>query len=167
VARELELYAPLVHKGGYLIVLDTVIEDMPTDYFTNRPWDKGNNPMTAVRQFLRHNAVPQMDKLLVSAAPSGFLLCIRNAPKQRSAGPSQRHQHPGVAGCRTRLRFPIIVADGSALENAARNAECSRNAGSNASYFHLPSPPIASRTPSLKQYESFKPIFRGKMASTF
>src|SRR5262249_2563259 len=80
VARELELYAPLVRKGGYLIVLDTVIEDMPTGYFTNRPWDKGNNPMTAVRQFLRHNdrfvVDPQMDKLLVSAAPSGFLLCI-------------------------------------------------------------------------------------------
>jgi hypothetical protein len=46
--------------------------------------------MTAVRQFLRHNdrfvVDRQMDKLLVSAAPSGFLLCIRNAPKQRSAG---------------------------------------------------------------------------------
>jgi glycosyltransferase domain-containing protein len=56
-------------------------------------------------------------------------------------------------------RFPIIVADGSDLENAARNAECCRSTGSNVSYFHLPSPPIASGTFSLKQYEELQTNF--------
>src|SRR5262249_29558467 len=41
VARELELYSPLVKKGGYLVVFDTVIEHMPRGFFSKRPWDRG------------------------------------------------------------------------------------------------------------------------------
>ncbi len=82
VARELELYSPLVRKGSYIVVFDTVIEHMPAGHFSNRPWDKGNNPLTAVQEFLRANkrfAVDRdMDKLLLSSAPGGFLLCVRN-----------------------------------------------------------------------------------------
>jgi cephalosporin hydroxylase len=88
VARELELYSPLVKKGSYLIVFDTVIEHMPVRFFSSRPWDRGNNPMTAVRGFLRRNdrfvVDREMDKLLVSAAPSGYLLCTRDPPKRNS-----------------------------------------------------------------------------------
>jgi len=40
VLKELELYSPLVTKGSYLMVFDTVIEDMPDDFFPDRPWDK-------------------------------------------------------------------------------------------------------------------------------
>jgi cephalosporin hydroxylase len=39
VLRELELYSPLVTKGNYLVVFDTVVEDMPEDFFPDRPWD--------------------------------------------------------------------------------------------------------------------------------
>ena len=53
VLRELELYAPLVTKGCYLVVCDTLIEDMPAGSFPNRPWDKGDNPRTAVDAFLQ------------------------------------------------------------------------------------------------------------------
>jgi cephalosporin hydroxylase len=80
VASELDLYSPLVGKGGYIVVLDTVIEHMPPGFFSKRPWDRGNNPMTAVRRFLRRNrrfiADKDMDKLLVGAAPGGYLRCI-------------------------------------------------------------------------------------------
>jgi cephalosporin hydroxylase len=83
VARELDLYSPLVKKGGYLVVFDTVIERMPLGYFKNRPWDRGDNPMTAVREFLLSNrrfvVDRELDKLLLSAAPEGFLRCVRSA----------------------------------------------------------------------------------------
>ena len=39
VLRELEIYAPLVTKGCYLVVCDTLIEDMPAGSFPDRPWD--------------------------------------------------------------------------------------------------------------------------------
>jgi len=55
VLNELNLYSPLVTKGSYLVVLDTVIEDMPENFFKNRPWGKGNNPKTAVLEFLKNN----------------------------------------------------------------------------------------------------------------
>src|SRR5207249_5598131 len=55
VLRELELYSPLVRKGSYVVVFDTVIEDMPDGSFPDRPWGRGNNPATAVREFLRTN----------------------------------------------------------------------------------------------------------------
>jgi len=48
VLRELQLYSPLVTEGSYLMVFDTIIEDMPKGYFHDRMWDKGNNPKTAV-----------------------------------------------------------------------------------------------------------------------
>ena len=56
VLRELEIYSKLVKSlGSYLIVFDTIIENMPASYFNNRPWDVGNNPMTAVKEFLKKN----------------------------------------------------------------------------------------------------------------
>lgn len=81
VLRELELYSPLVKRGSYLVIFDTVIEDMPEDFFPDRPWGKGNNPKTAVREFLAHNRRFQIDaemegKLLITVAPGGYLKCI-------------------------------------------------------------------------------------------
>jgi len=83
VLRELELYSPLVRRGGYLVVFDTVVENMPPEAFPNRPWGPGNNPMTAVREFLAANDRFVVDedvenKLLISVAPRGYLRCIRD-----------------------------------------------------------------------------------------
>jgi len=83
VSRELELYAPLVTKNSYLIVFDTIIEQMPDDAFTDRSWGKGNNPLTAVHGFLkttdRFEIDQEMnDKLLITVAPDGYLRCIKD-----------------------------------------------------------------------------------------
>jgi cephalosporin hydroxylase len=81
VLKELELYSPLVTKGSYLVVFDTIVDDMPDDFFSDRPWGKGNNPKTAVRDFLKTNerfvvAREIEDKLLITVAPDGYLKCI-------------------------------------------------------------------------------------------
>ena len=81
VLSELEIYAPLVTKGCYLVVFDTLIEDMPEGSFPDRPWDKGDNPRTAVDAFLgktnRFEVDTTMDaKLQISVAPGGYLKCV-------------------------------------------------------------------------------------------
>lgn len=82
VLKELQLYSPLVTKGSYLVVFDTVVEDMPDDFFPDRPWGKGNNPKTAVSEFLQTNDRFEIDtemdnKLLISVAPGGYLRCVK------------------------------------------------------------------------------------------
>jgi cephalosporin hydroxylase len=78
VLRELQLYAPLVTQGSYMVVMDTVIEQLPQDAFPDRPWGRGDSPMTAVQAFLREDRRFEPDasienKLLLTAAPSGYL----------------------------------------------------------------------------------------------
>ena len=78
ILAELEAYAPLVSRGSYCVVFDTIIEDMPADFFSDRPWGKGNNPKTAVREFLKGNEGFEIDKdmenkLLITVAPDGYL----------------------------------------------------------------------------------------------
>jgi cephalosporin hydroxylase len=78
VLQELKLYASLVSAGNYCIVWDTIIEDMPENSFSDRPWGKGNNPKTAVWEFLNGNNDFEIDKniqnkLLISVAPDGYL----------------------------------------------------------------------------------------------
>ena len=53
VLEELRLYAPLVSVDSYLIVFDTVVEDLPSSLINDRPWSKGNNPKTAVFEYLK------------------------------------------------------------------------------------------------------------------
>lgn len=83
VLRELELYSPLVTKESYLVVFDTAIEDMPADFFPDRPWGKGNNPKTAVWEFLKNNKRFEIEKmmenkLLITVSPDGYLKCVKN-----------------------------------------------------------------------------------------
>jgi cephalosporin hydroxylase len=83
VLRELELYAPLVGRGSYLIVFDTVVEAMPDSFFPDRPWGQGDNPRTAVAAFLAANDRFEVDqeienKLLLTVAPGGYLKCIKD-----------------------------------------------------------------------------------------
>lgn len=82
VLQELYAYSPLVSWGCYLVVMDTAIEDMPEDYFPDRPWGKGNNPKTAVHEFLKQTKRFEIDqsiqnKLLITVAPDGYLKCIK------------------------------------------------------------------------------------------
>jgi cephalosporin hydroxylase len=90
VLAELEAYAPLTSKDSYCIVFDTVVEDLPKGLYPNRPWGKGNNPKTAVWEYLKRldeegrKAVDgtalnfEIDKsienkLLITVAPDGYL----------------------------------------------------------------------------------------------
>jgi len=90
VLAELEAYAPLVSRGSYCIAFDTVVEDLPDAMFPDRPWGQGDNPKTAVREYLRRLAsegrkasdgLPlafEVDKtiehkLLITVAPDGYL----------------------------------------------------------------------------------------------
>jgi len=78
VLAELEAYAPLVSKDSYCVVFDTVVEDMPSDMFPDRPWGPGDNPKTAVWEYLKKHPEFEIDKqmdhkLLISVAPDGYL----------------------------------------------------------------------------------------------
>ncbi len=79
VIEELNLYSKLVSKGSYIVVFDTHVEDMPSDFiWENRPWGKGNNPKTAVHEWIKNNKNFEIDnylenKLLLTSAPDGFL----------------------------------------------------------------------------------------------
>ena len=94
VLAELEAYAPLICKGSYCCVFDTLIEDMPDDMFPDRPWGKGNNPKTAVWEYLKRlngegrkaaDGDPlnlEVDKtienkLLITVAPHGYLRRVK------------------------------------------------------------------------------------------
>ena len=84
VLEELQRYSPLVMRGSYLVVMDTVVEAMPADFYPDRPWGKGNNPATAVAQFLKTSDRFEVDeeidaRLLMSVAPGGYLRCIKDA----------------------------------------------------------------------------------------
>ncbi|ANJ67709.1 cephalosporin hydroxylase [Halothiobacillus diazotrophicus] len=78
VLHELNAYAHLVSPGSYCITYDTLIEDMPNEMFPDRPWSVGNNPKTAVHEFLKGNSNFEIDtsiqhKLLITVAPDGYL----------------------------------------------------------------------------------------------
>ena len=90
VLEELELYAPYVSKGSYCVVWDTGVEDLPPEMCADRPWGKGNNPKTAVWEYLRRlkdegrKARAGGDlhfeydrtiehKIAITASPDGFL----------------------------------------------------------------------------------------------
>lgn len=90
VLAELEAYAPLVSKGSYCVVSDTIVEDLPDELFRDRPWRKGDNPKTAVWEYLRRlngegrraedgdTLLFEIDKkienkLLITGSPDGFL----------------------------------------------------------------------------------------------
>lgn len=82
VLAELEAYAPLTTVGSYCVVFDTVIEDLPAGMYPDRPWGPGDNPKTAVREYLKTHPEFEVDrrmddKLLISVAPGGYLKRVR------------------------------------------------------------------------------------------
>ena len=82
VLAELQAYAPMTTVGSYCVVFDTIVEDLPAGMFPDRPWGPGNNPKTALREYLATHAEFAIDqridhKLLMSVAPNGYLKRIR------------------------------------------------------------------------------------------
>ncbi len=78
VLAELNAYAPLTSVDSYCVVFDTVVEDLPKEMFPDRPWGPGNNPKTAVWEYLKTHPEFQIDKsiqdkLLITVAPDGYL----------------------------------------------------------------------------------------------
>lgn len=82
VLAELEAYAPLTSVGSYCVVFDTVIEDIPREMFSDRPWGPSNNPKTAVWAYLKTHPEFEIDtqidyRLLISVASEGYLKRVR------------------------------------------------------------------------------------------
>jgi cephalosporin hydroxylase len=82
VLAELQEYAPLTSVGSYCVVCDTIVEDLSTEMLHGRPWGPGNNPKTAVLEFLKNHPDFEIDKqmdnkLLISVAPDGYLKRVR------------------------------------------------------------------------------------------
>ena len=78
VLSELKAYAGLVSIDSYCVVFDTIVEDLPSDTFPDRPWGVGDNPKTAVWEYLNSHKEFQIDmdlqnKLLITVAPDGYL----------------------------------------------------------------------------------------------
>lgn len=81
VLAELKAYANLVSVDSYCVVFDTVVENLTNDW-TGRSWGVGNNPKTAVWEFLKENSDFEImnaidSKLLISVAPSGYLKRVK------------------------------------------------------------------------------------------
>lgn len=78
VLAELQAYAPLTSVGSYCVVFDTLVEDMPAEMSANRPWGPGNNPKTAVWDYIKTHPEFEIDasiqhKLLITVSPDGYL----------------------------------------------------------------------------------------------
>lgn len=82
VLAELQAYAPFTSVDSYCVVFDTIIEDLPAEMFPDRPWGPGNNPKTAVWEYLLSHPEFEIDKniqhkLLITVAPDGYLKRVR------------------------------------------------------------------------------------------
>lgn len=82
VLKELEFYSQFVSINSYLVIFDTLIEDIPNEHSKNRPWGVGNNPKTAVHEFLKNRDDFIIDrqfenKSIITTAPDGFLKRVK------------------------------------------------------------------------------------------
>ena len=83
VYDELQLYPDLVTLGSYLLLPDTFIELFPKGYYSDtRPWDVGDNPMTAMRKFLSEDDRFEIDeaidnKLMITEGIKGYLKRVK------------------------------------------------------------------------------------------
>lgn len=64
VYKELLIYTKFLKPKNYLIVGDTVLNFIPNQKHRPRPWNKNNNPYTALRKFLKKNKLFKIDKKL-------------------------------------------------------------------------------------------------------
>lgn len=78
VLKELKAYASLTSVDSYCVVFDTVIEELPGDMYPDRPWNRDDNPKTAVWEFLKDHPEFVIDeeihnKLMITVARDGYL----------------------------------------------------------------------------------------------
>jgi cephalosporin hydroxylase len=83
VRDELGAYSGLVRSGSYIVVLDTVVENLPADTYPDRPWGPGNSPGSAVEEFLKGTDRFEVDtdlesRIAITTAPRGYLRCVRD-----------------------------------------------------------------------------------------
>ncbi len=83
VLAELHGYAPLVTKDNYCVVFDTLVEDVSGEHYPDQPWGPGDNPKTAVWEYLKQDSRFEIDKrieskILITVAPDGYLKCIKD-----------------------------------------------------------------------------------------
>ncbi len=81
VYQELNLWSSLVNKDCYIIVSDTIVENIPVQNHRPRPWGPGNNPGTAAKKFLSENPRFTSDnkysnRAIVSFNPFGYLKAV-------------------------------------------------------------------------------------------
>jgi cephalosporin hydroxylase len=82
VLAELHAYALLATVGSYCVVFDTIVEDLPAGIYPGRTWGPGDNPKSALLQFLKDHPQFEIDramdyKLLISVAPQGYLKRVK------------------------------------------------------------------------------------------
>ncbi|MCL2717270.1 MAG: cephalosporin hydroxylase family protein [Lachnospiraceae bacterium] len=82
VLKELELYSPFVTLDSYMVLPDTFIEFFPKGYYADRPWDVGDNPYTALKEFMKTNDdfvidYETVNKLGITEAFDGYLLRVK------------------------------------------------------------------------------------------
>jgi cephalosporin hydroxylase len=76
VLSELEIYSNFVTKDCFMLVLDTVIDDLNID--PDRPWGPGSSPKSAVKEFMLKNPGDFIqeqsyeNRALLSVAPYGY-----------------------------------------------------------------------------------------------
>lgn len=69
VYNELKAYAEMTTIGSYCILPDTFIEFFPKGYYSDtRPWDVGDNPYTAMKQYLEETDLFEIDRTLTEKA---------------------------------------------------------------------------------------------------
>ena len=83
VYKELLAYAPMTTIGSYCILPDTFIEFFPKGYYADsRPWDVGDNPYTAMKQYLNETDMFEIDeartnKAMITETIDGYLKRVR------------------------------------------------------------------------------------------
>ena len=83
VLAELRTYGPLVTKGCYLVVADTILghfDANQTPRNRSKVWIKGNEPLSALEAYLKETDRFEVDpvlngKLILSSSPGGYLRC--------------------------------------------------------------------------------------------
>jgi cephalosporin hydroxylase len=84
VLHELMMYGQLVGVGSYMVVFDSSLEQFAHLETADRPWGRGNNPYTAVQEWLKTELGSKFEvdreveqRALITSAKGGWLKRVR------------------------------------------------------------------------------------------